>query len=52
MSSYDYRCDVWSLGVLCYMLLSGAPPFHGNTADDVYEGILNQEVVYPEKKFR
>jgi serine/threonine protein kinase len=52
MSAYDYRCDVWSLGVLCYMLLSGAPPFHGNTADDVYEGILNQEVVYPEKKFR
>ena len=31
---YDKRCDLWSMGVITFMLLSGEPPFIGaNTAD-------------------
>mmetsp|Transcript_28811 Transcript_28811/g.27602 ORF Transcript_28811/g.27602 Transcript_28811/m.27602 type:complete len:975 (-) Transcript_28811:99-3023(-) len=49
---YDYRCDTWSLGVLCYMLLSGSPPFFGKTVADVYEATLTKDPKFPDSKFR
>ena len=27
--NYNYKCDIWSIGVIAYMLLSGVPPFYG-----------------------
>ena len=39
-------------GVLCYMLLSGSPPFYGKTVEDVYKATSTQDPVFPDKKFR
>lgn len=33
---YDTKVDIWSLGIVTYILLSGRPPFAGKTKDEIY----------------
>jgi len=38
-NSYDERCDVWSIGCLAHMMLSGSPPFVENSEELVFAAI-------------
>lgn len=50
--AYDYRCDLWSLGVITYMLLSGCPPFHGRTPEEIHQSTLTAQAEFSERRFR
>mmetsp|Transcript_23803 Transcript_23803/g.34084 ORF Transcript_23803/g.34084 Transcript_23803/m.34084 type:complete len:701 (+) Transcript_23803:28-2130(+) len=37
--NYDAKCDVWSIGVIAYMLLSGTPPFYGKNDAETLQNV-------------
>lgn len=41
---YDEKCDIWSCGVILYILLCGYPPFAGKTDEKIMERV--QKGVY------
>ena len=43
MKGYDKQCDVWSLGVIVYILLCGFPPFYADNDAQLFEKIKRGE---------
>ncbi|RKP05470.1 kinase-like domain-containing protein, partial [Thamnocephalis sphaerospora] len=44
---YSRAVDWWAFGVLIYEMLLGQSPFHGDDEEEIFESILEDEVLYP-----
>ena len=38
-NNYNEKCDLWSCGVMMYLMLCGKQPFNGDNDDEIYEKI-------------
>ena len=38
---YGSKCDIWALGALTYILITGVPPFCGATEEIILDKIKN-----------
>ena len=49
--NYNEKCDIWSAGVILYILLSGDPPFNGSNDSAIYKKIKKMEFNFPYEKW-
>ena len=42
--NYTEKCDIWSCGIIMYILLSGRPPFNGDSDEDILKKIMRNNI--------
>mmetsp|Transcript_57148 Transcript_57148/g.107412 ORF Transcript_57148/g.107412 Transcript_57148/m.107412 type:complete len:543 (+) Transcript_57148:61-1689(+) len=51
-SRYSEKCDMWSLGVIAYLLLDGRPPFDSDSENEIVKLICSGEYRFREHPWK
>jgi len=50
MKNYDNSCDLWSAGIILFIMMCGYPPFAGETDEETIQQILAGEVIFDDEE--
>jgi calcium-dependent protein kinase len=48
---YDEKCDIWSCGVILYIMLCGYPPFNGDNEKEIMKSVMKGVFDFPEEEW-
>ncbi len=50
--NYNEKCDIWSVGIITYLLIVGDVPFKGKNNNDIFNKILHQKINFNYNKWK